>query len=60
VRDNVFETGPECRAAIAFARNGSQILVAGNVFKGARRSVRVDPGCAEGRNLRVHSPNWAS
>jgi len=47
VRDNIFETGPECRDTIAFAKNGSQLLVAGNIFKGARRSVRVDPNCTE-------------
>ncbi len=49
VRDNVFETGPECRDALHFATRGHDLVVAGNVFGGAVRTVRVDPGCA-----RVH------
>ncbi len=47
VRDNIFETGPECKDTIVFAKNGSQLLVAGNIFKGARRSVWIDPNCTE-------------
>jgi len=45
IRDNIFVTGPECEAAIDFARNGHDILLDGNVFEGPGRSVRVDPGC---------------
>jgi nitrous oxidase accessory protein NosD len=45
IRDNLFVTGPECAAAIEFGPNGHDLIVEGNVFEGAVRSVRVHPGC---------------
>ncbi len=45
IRDNIFVTGPECKAAIECERNGHDILIDGNVFEGPARSVCVDPGC---------------
>jgi hypothetical protein len=45
VRGNLFVTGPECRDAIAFQGGGHDLLLEGNVFDGAVRSVRVEDGC---------------
>jgi hypothetical protein len=45
VRNNIFSTGPECSDAIAFQRGGHDLLLDGNVFEGAARTVRVDEGC---------------
>ncbi len=56
IRDNLFVTGPECKAAIDFARNGHDITLDGNVFEGPVRSVHVDPQCERvhiGTNLGI-------
>lgn len=45
IRDNLFVTGPECAATLDFACNGHDIVVEGNSFQGAVRSLRVAPGC---------------
>ncbi|MHB0939682.1 MAG: right-handed parallel beta-helix repeat-containing protein [Armatimonadota bacterium] len=45
VQGNLFVTGPECTDVIAFARGGHDLLVAGNVFDGATRTMRIDDGC---------------
>jgi hypothetical protein len=44
LRDNIFETGPEAKAAIHFERNGHDVLVEGNLFRGAQRAVTVEAG----------------
>jgi hypothetical protein len=45
VRDNLFVTGPEARAAMSFARGGHDLLVAGNVVQGGSRELLVEDGC---------------
>ena len=45
VRGNIFVTGPECRDAIAFQGGGHDLLLEGNIFDGAVRTVRVEEGC---------------
>lgn len=47
VRDNVFDTGPDCGAGISFAQAGSRITVTGNIFKGPGATVVVDPSCRD-------------
>jgi hypothetical protein len=54
LRDNLFVTGPECREAITFARQGHDLEVSGNTFEGPARTVNVEPGCTNvhiGANL---------
>ena len=45
IRNNIIVTGPECEAAIMFARNGHDLVVDGNQFTGATSAICVAPGC---------------
>ena len=45
VRDNLFVTGPEASHAIRFQSGGDTLSVTGNVFRGERRHIDVEPGC---------------
>ncbi len=47
VSGNVFATGPECGPVIAFAPNGTGIVVRDNVVTGGGRRVDVDPACRD-------------
>jgi hypothetical protein len=47
VKDNVFETGPECGAAITFAKNGTGIIVKNNILRGTGRKITIDPSCKD-------------
>lgn len=47
IRGNVFDTGPECGPALSFAKNGTNLLIADNIFKGAGREIRIDPACRD-------------
>lgn len=47
VRDNLFLTGAEAKAAITFDPGGDHLLVSGNIFSGAVRTVPVPTGCSE-------------
>lgn len=47
VKDNVFETGAECKETITFAKNGTGIIVKDNILKGPGRKITVDPSCKD-------------
>jgi Periplasmic copper-binding protein (NosD) len=47
VRDNIFDVGKEASAALSFAKNGSRIVVTGNILKGPVRTIQVDDGCKD-------------
>lgn len=42
LKDNIFTTGPEADAAIHFEKNGTNILVEGNIFKGHTNVISKD------------------
>jgi len=42
VKDNIFETGPGAAAAIQFEKNGEDVLVEGNFFKGNTGIINLD------------------
>jgi len=42
LKDNIFETGTDAAAAIQFEKNGFDILVEGNVFKGSTGAIMLD------------------
>ena len=42
LKDNIFETGPGAAAAIQFEKNGEDVLVEGNFFKGNTGVINLD------------------
>jgi hypothetical protein len=42
LKDNIFETGPGAAAAIQFEKNGEDVLVEGNFFKGHTGVINLD------------------
>ena len=42
LKDNIFETGPGAAAAIQFEKNGEDVLVEGNFFKGNTGIINLD------------------
>ena len=42
LKDNIFETGPGAAAAIQFEKNGEDVLVEGNFFKGHTGIINLD------------------
>ena len=42
LKDNIFETGPGAAAAIQFEKNGEDVLVEGNFFKGSTGIINLD------------------
>jgi hypothetical protein len=42
LKDNIFETGPGAEAAIQFEKNGEDVLVEGNFFKGNTGIINLD------------------
>jgi hypothetical protein len=42
LKDNIFETGPGAAAAIQFEKNGEDVLVEGNLFKGNTGVINLD------------------
>jgi hypothetical protein len=45
IRDNIFVTGASAAHALDFAAGGAGIVVDGNIFDGAVRTVKVAVGC---------------
>ncbi|MFC5410293.1 right-handed parallel beta-helix repeat-containing protein [Larkinella bovis] len=41
LKDNIFETGPQAKAAIEFLPNGYDVIVEGNMFKGTTGKILV-------------------
>jgi hypothetical protein len=41
LKDNIFETGPQAKAAIEFLPNGYDVVVEGNLFKGSTGKILV-------------------
>ena len=53
IRDNIFTTGPEAKAAMQFERGAREVIVEGNLFRGATGAILVDepnPGVSVGSN----------
>jgi len=53
MRDNIFTTGPEAKAAVQFERGACDVIVEGNLFRGTSGAILVDepnPGVSVGNN----------
>jgi hypothetical protein len=53
IRDNIFTTGPEAKAALQFECGASDVIIDGNLFRGATGAILVDqpnPGVSVGVN----------
>ena len=53
MRDNIFTTGPEAKAAVQFERGACDVIVEGNLFRGTTGAILVDepnPGVSIGNN----------
>jgi hypothetical protein len=53
MRDNIFTTGPEAKAAVQFERGARDVIVEGNLFRGTSGAILVDepnPGVSVGNN----------
>lgn len=42
LKDNIFVSGPEAAAAVQFEKNGKDIIVEGNIFKGSTGTIYLD------------------
>jgi hypothetical protein len=64
LKDNIFETGPQAKAAIEFLPNGYDVVVEGNMFKGGTGLILVgdktDISIGENRGMTVEKAKSAA